>query len=562
MYGWVYARNIEKIPNCEGTLRQWNNSYLFKNLLAKFPEDIVDMQEEDVHCFFDGYIFDKDKLCKTYEEPTWTNVFAKNCRHNIVENDYRGGFSGFVNKEQEQETIGFVDQMGVRTAFYYVSSNQLIISSNINFIVDILNKEKISIHLDETAARYMLSFGSMIDDSTMVKEIKRILPGCKVIFRDGRVIKEQYYRMDNTKRKQDMSEKDAMQLIDDKFRNAIRREFEKDKEYGYRHLVDLSGGLDSRMVCFVAHDMGYTDQVNFTYSRSKYLDFKISEKIAKDLKHDYLFQPLDTCNWMHEIDENVEKGYGLIRYNSLTGGNLFLKTINPDMFGMEHTGMVGDVIISSFYKDEKTAMSMPQFGRHLYAEKMIYDFDDNILKQYRNQELFALYTRGLLNAQGSYFIRQNYFEPTSPFLDVDVVDACLSLPFDYRKKHYIYLKWINDYYPQASEYGWEKWGGVKPKQSHIKYRRFVTAKRLLNIWGCRIFKKACTDSMNPMDYWYNSDASLQNFYDSYFDKYICSSHIPQEMRKELEELYREGTACEKGMVLTVLGAVAKFFERG
>ena len=35
-----------------------------------------------------------------------------------------------------------------------------------------------------------------------------------------------------------MTEDEAIELVDQSFRKAVKREFEKDKEYGYKHLVD------------------------------------------------------------------------------------------------------------------------------------------------------------------------------------------------------------------------------------------------------------------------------------------------------------------------------------
>lgn len=562
MFGWLYARNIESTPKGEGTFIKRENGYFFKNLLNKFPDDIVDHTDRELDCFFDGFIFDKEELCKKYKCDTWQDVFVKNCNGRLIEDDYRGGFSGYAYIKEDNRTVCFVDHMGIRPAFYYQNNDKLVVSSNINWMIEILKKENEVLTINEEAIRYMLTFGSMIDDSTLVSQIKRILPGYKIIFDDNGISKEQYYIFNNLERNEDISEEDAVELIDRSFRNAIRREFEKDIEYGYQHLVDLSGGLDSRMVCMVAHDMGYTDQTNITYCRRGYVDFKISEKIALDLRHDYIFQPLDTCNWMYELDENVKKSYGLIRYNSLTGGNTLLKTLNGSKFGMEHTGMVGDVIPSSFYDSDEIAFGKPEFGRHLYAEQMKYIFDADLLREYPNQEVFALYTRGLLNAQGSYFIRQNYFEPVSPFLDVDFVNTCLSLPFEFRKKHHIYMAWMKTKYPMAVEYGWEKWGGVKPKESHIKYRRFVTLKRLINIYACKILHLDCTDSMNPLDYWYSHDDQQREYYEQCFEKYIDNAVINDTIKGDLNALFVNGNTCEKGMVLTVLSAVNMYFNEG
>lgn len=101
-----------------------------------------------------------------------------------------------------------------------------------------------------------------------------------------------YYELDNTPN-YNQTEDEIIDNINELFRNAVKLEFEKDKEYRYKHIVALSGGLDSRMTTWVAHDMGYTDQLNYTFSQSDYLDETIAKEIARDLEHEWIFKFLD-----------------------------------------------------------------------------------------------------------------------------------------------------------------------------------------------------------------------------------------------------------------------------
>lgn len=48
-----------------------------------------------------------------------------------------------------------------------------------------------------------------------------------------------------------MAVTDLIDMLDEKFRAVVKLEFDKDIEYGYKYLVDLSGGLDSRMTSWV-----------------------------------------------------------------------------------------------------------------------------------------------------------------------------------------------------------------------------------------------------------------------------------------------------------------------
>lgn len=560
MYGWMMGKNVKLLYETDWKEQERKGYRFAAHLLCKFPGDIVNAVSEKQDCFLDGYMGNRDELVRKSGEKNWERTFCQLCSTEAPFESLRGSFGGFVVSRvtAADEITLFTDQMGSKAVYYYQDEERFIAASNLESIAKTLRENRIEYHLDETAVRYMLTYGFMIDDTTFIREVKRVLPGQSVRWKAGAVEKATYYLFDNTKT-ENWTKEEAIERIDASFRQAIRREFEKDREYGYRHLVDLSGGLDSRMVCWVAHELGYTDQLNFTYCRTKYLDHGISEKIAMDLKHEYLYKPLDDAGWMYDIDEMLQRNNGAALYHGITGGKRFLSLLNPEMFGIEHTGMVGDVIPSSFYADEAAAYAPPAFGKHQYSGRLQYTFDPKILDRYPNQEIFALYTRGLLGASSSYLIRQGYFETASAFLDVDFLGDCLKMPFSYRAKHNIYLDWIQKKYPMATEYGWEKWGGVKPKKSHIKYRKAVTAVRLADHFIRGLVGRAEEDNMNPLDYWYGQDPALQKYYQDYFYENIGKVKAGQELINDLEKLFGEGNVSEKGMVLTVLGAVKNFF---
>ena len=145
------------------------------------------------------------------------------------------------------------------------------ISSNYNYMLEVLKYNNISISVNMTAVKYMLTYGYMLENVTFCQEIHRLLPGTKLSVTKDTTSYEivRYYQIDN-ERNINMTEDEAIECIDRSFRKAIEREFEKDIEYGYKHLVDLSGGLDSRMVSWVGDDMGYVEQLNVSYCKEGY----------------------------------------------------------------------------------------------------------------------------------------------------------------------------------------------------------------------------------------------------------------------------------------------------
>lgn len=557
LYGWLAAGNL----NIEwpGVVLQTGECSWYSRLLNKFPQDAVWVSDDEWTCFMDGYVYNKDAFMAASAEGEWQHAFASSLRRDVKAHlqKLRGAFCGCAYDKAHRRMLLYTDQVSNKALYYYVDGERWIVSNSVYFMVQVLRANGVPYHFNCTAARYMLSYGYMIDDSTPVAEIHRLLPGCYAVLEKGRVVVEKYYTI--PVQEVHRSEQEAVEQVDLAFREAVRREFEKDREYGYQHLVDLSGGLDSRMVSWVAHEMGYGDQLNIAYSRAGYLDDRISRQIACDLGHEYLFKPLDDALWLYDIDKRVRQNNGAALYSGITGGGRMLETLNPGRFGIEHTGMLGDVILSSYYQDVNFSRGAPRYGYNQYSARVRYDFDPKLLEQYRTQEEFVISTRGMLGMQSSYMIRQHYVETASPFMDVDFMDTVFSIPFAYRNRHHLYLRWIREKYAGAAEYGWEKWGGVKPKESHLLQRRVRTARRLAKQTLCRILNMENMDSMNPVDAWYTGSADLQRFYKAYFERVIRCGILDGALRDEISLLFGQGNATEKSMALTVLATVEQYF---
>lgn len=556
LHGFLAASQNLKIT-CLGEYRNLGDCVQYSHLLHKFPADQILLSDAEQICFLDGYVYNKEAFLCSEGFGEWPESFAHSFRQERTTHfrKMRGAFCGYVYDKTAKCLTVYTDQVSNKSIYYFCEDDKWMVSDRLEFMVRVLRANGIAHQLHVPAVQYMLTCGYMLDDSTFVSQIRRLLPGHFAELSEKGVTIHRYYELPVGE--EDMSEDEAVERIDSAFRKAVDREFAKDREYGYRHLVDLSGGLDSRMVTWVAHDLGFRDQVNIAYSRQGYLDQRISAQVAGALKHEYLFKPLDDLAWMYDVDEMTCKNNAAALALGMTGGNRLLRELNTADFGIEHTGMVGDAIVSAFYQDKALSSGSPKFGLHQYSDRLHYTFDETILKEYRTQEQFALVTRGLLGAQSSYMIRQNYVEAGSPFLDADFLEAVMAVPFAYRRGHHIYLKWIGEKYPEAADFVWEKWG-VKPKESEIFKRKVRTTGRLAGGYLQKLLGIPAQNSMNPMDYWYQNDKDIRKYLETMYEERIGSSLLPEDVRSDLKMLFAEGNFSEKSQVLTVLSAVTLF----
>ena len=550
-----------------------------RRVVDKFMNDRLFIDNESFVIIVEGVVLNNHQLIDKYSANSWEDCVQEMYLLNgdTFFNEFRGSFSGALYDKEKDKWLVYTDHIGDKQVFYTQTEKGFVFGSEIGFLVETRKLNLLPVTIDETGCYMSLTHGFCIDDKTLVQEVHKLIAGHYYELTKSGLKIRKYHQFDNKPDGQ-MSEKDAIEGIDRLFRTAIKLQFEKDREYGYRHLACLSGGLDSRMTVWVAHQMGYTDQLNITYSQSGYLDFSIAQQIAIDLHHDWLFKPLDGGDCIDMIDKITPITYGSTNYFNLAHGKSMEDLINYEPFGIIHTGQIGDSIIGSFFKENKYNPVF-KIGQAAYSMELIERLSDyQIQEDYKNEEIFCLYTRAFTGANQGLLSFQENSESCSPFIDVDFMEFCYKIPLNLRFSHKIYFDWILQRYPEASEYVWEHTGKkIKPfENKELKYVLLMGKKipaisnpeflrwlkgSILRKLGLR--KKgqkprttvlASKNNMNPVDYWYNTNPYLKEFIDNYWEK---NKHIIPEgqIKEDMTHLYKDCVLYDKLQCLSVLSAM-------
>ena len=536
-----------------------------RQTLNKFLQDKAFSETEDLVVVIEGYLLNKLELFKKYgvtSTAKLVQVLFKELGEQFFKS-FRGCFSGAVFHKEKRKWIVFTNQIGDNPVFYFFEDGLFAAGSQVQYILDFCKEKGIALSFNEECAYQMLTYGFMAGDDTYACQIKRLHGGDYIVASDKGIEVKTYHRFEaHPDRLSGKTELEIIELIDQSFRNAVRVEWETDEEYGYLHLADLSGGLDSRMNLWVAHEMKDRHATVLTYSKQGELDEEISKQIASYWQDELLFKPLDDISFMEDIDDNTELLGGLSLYSGITGGKRLLETLDLSRYGIEHTGMVGDIALGSFYHSEAERTGKNPTGR--YSEKLSDKLSDrikNLPKIYNDYEVFLMYVRGFHGACNSHLIRRNYTEVGSPFLNIDFMQLCFDIPVELRMYHNIYKKWIIAKYPQATQFKWEKLGGKiteSPVRSKIRVMLKRGPKKVLKVIG---IKTKDTHGMNPIDYWLSNNAKMKAYLDDYQKKGIeqWKYLFSQELVHDLNRLYSTGNAWEKSMVLTVLASAKLYF---
>ncbi len=541
---------------CEAYLLQWNT-------LNKYKDDKIFGQDEKYGYVLEGVLLNKKELFDKYHVNSVKSLLQQMYRISgdrfCVE--LHGSFSGGIYDKSKDKWVLFTDQIGTKPLYYYMDGEgRFICGTQLNYVTDTMKLNGITRKADVHGLNCLLTHGYMLDESTVVKNVKRLYPGDYFVWNNSKIHVSNYYIL-NSQKKVLASEQDYIELLDSAFVNAVKRLIEKDEEYGYRSVLDISGGVDSRMIVYTAKRLGCRNAIMISYSQSGGREQKIAQEVANKFEYDFYFKSLDNAKCLYQIDENVHMNNGSAIYDGITGGKDMLELLNSNDFGIEITGLLGDVYEGSMdesYGEEKPFLDYPRFrfSRILSFDNQTYS---NVMNRFDNNELFWFYTRGMLCGMATFQIRQNYVEPMTPFGDTEFMEAYLSIPWEIRVKGKLLVKWLTNKYPEAGRIMYAA-TGITPAEEFTKVGKI---KKIFKFVNQEIHRQLHIMhrgyQMNPYAYWCKLFPEINEFAQEYYNKNI--HRVDEELRGKIEKLMKlENDFEDKSPALTVLSCYKTFLD--
>lgn len=528
---------------------------------GKFKDDELFERDEDNLVIIDGIILNLNDILSSRKSNSLHEYVMQNLgnEETLFFEKFKGPFSGVVFNRTSNQLIAFGNQTGDAPVFIHQDDSRVLISNDLNLIVEYLKLNEIAYSLDLKAIDYVLTFGYMIDDRTLISEIKRLEPGAFFLISDKEVKTEKYFLLNFDEKM--ITFENAIEELDKLFSNAVKRCIQKDAEYGYEnHLMDMSGGFDSRMVNWVAKSLGCAKITNISYSQSFSNENKFASMAANRLGNDFIHKQLDNADFIYDIDRLVDMNYGLSVFCGITGGESLLRALSDKEFGVEHSGQLGDVTIGSYCNTEQHVRVDTSQGR--YSRLLPIDVPNEITRKYKNNEEFLYVNRGFRGILSSHLIRRHYFYTVSPFLDVDFLTFCSGLPMKYKVDHKLYWAWVDLKYPEANRFGSSRARNEKCLKYQVK-RAVRIIERIL-IKKSQVAAKMIPpnrDEMNPFDYWYATNSGIRTFINEYYQNNIYLLNQYREAKLKVEKMFQSSRTMDKIQALTVIAGVRRYFEK-
>jgi len=539
---------------------RFRNHYIQQYITPKFINDKLFFDDADVFICTDGTLLNAKNLCLKFNVQEYNELVRTMYENQGTKfvSEMRGDFSGIIYDKSKGKIHIFTNHIGSKTLYYYLDEKNkiLIYGSGLQVVLNIMRECGYETKLSELSAYFLLTFGYMLKDNTLCTTVKKLLPGTVLSFdlESGTTSTERYYELKNTPYIEDTQE-NILKEMDRRFDEAIEKEYEKDLEYGYRHVATLSGGLDSRMNVTKGKMLGYDNILTITFSQSNYLDERVAKQIASDFGFDFLFFSLDNGNYLKDIESPIIANDGQVFFAGSAHMLAMLKLLDWDHLGLVHTGQIGDLVLGSYLLDRKhSLLSDKMVSKAAYSTKLIDRIPASIFEElsqtYETDEMFAFYERCVNGVFNGYQVIQNHSEFASPFLYVDFLDYVMKVSPEHRFDNALYNKWIENYAPIAMKYSWEK-TGTKINAGHIT-KLMV---RITKIIKRNIFRDGDQISMNPTDYWYNTNPELRKTFETYFKEHIQILGKHSKLQEDTLFLFKNGNTLEKTQALSLLAAV-------
>jgi len=222
-------------------------------------------EDKTVCIVFNGEIYNYRELTHSLKESG--HVFLTNSDTEVIVHLYEEhgvdcvrhliGMFAFALWDSRRRSLMLArDRLGIKPLFYCLDSKRLIFGSEIKAI---LASGMVERRVDIEALHHYLSLNYMPWDRTMVRGVRKLLPGHTAIFKDGKFTETQYWDI-NYDYSATMSEGDYAEGIISLLKKSVKRRLISDVPLGFF----LSGGIDSSTIVALASEL--SDQPLKTFS--------------------------------------------------------------------------------------------------------------------------------------------------------------------------------------------------------------------------------------------------------------------------------------------------------
>jgi|688.fasta_scaffold103714_2 asparagine synthase (glutamine-hydrolysing) len=321
-------------------------------------------------------IKNKKKFGDTLTLTKFWEKFKENCFAK-----FRGMWAIIIYDKKKREVTLCRDRFGIKPLYIYKDNNQIICTSEIRAILNIIKSDELNI---EAVNNYLYLGITNYSTETFFKNISSLKTGivCKIkitskdliFFEDKKIFNKKYKKKIN-------NFNEAVSKYGEKITHSVKNHFESDVEVG----LLLSGGLDSNGILYTAKKLNKKLKTFSIFSNSKYSEEKLIKLSTKNTGNKNFFYRMNDDNDF-KINKIIKVSY-INEYPLLSTSALahykLMKLANKKKIKVLLTGQGADEILLGYRK------FIFFFLKDLLIKKKILSFFKYFLYFLKNSEIFS-----------------------------------------------------------------------------------------------------------------------------------------------------------------------------
>jgi hypothetical protein len=423
-------------------------------------------EDADVLVLFDGNLFNLDEIGlgeHTYAEAVAALYKSEGERFAAR---LRGHFVIALLDKREQVLRVYADPMITKPIFYMHHGGALYFSSELKALMPVGPVPK---HADLRALNNMAFTGFVITLRTVAKEVTELKGGGMLSYniREDRLTVGEYYS--HVYQTLPLSRGEHMERAGAAMLKAFDRVFRHTVNHGRKILITVTGGMDSRSMAAVAcrNFPGAVFGITHRFHDDYEMDY--AQNVCAALGMNQIRVILDGGDKLREtIDAAVVAAESMAHFNDVWRFAATVKDLNPEEFGVMHTGVPGSAAWGTFVKPEmlrnpggsiNDPLTAPTVRRvlrsfglfsHPHATRMFFDVVGDGTNRFEmihedlrevarlgwegprewalERERITVYSRDVRGVRGSFRGIEERMDFSAPFWDLDFFRAAMEMP--------------------------------------------------------------------------------------------------------------------------------------
>ncbi|MBN1044491.1 MULTISPECIES: asparagine synthetase B family protein [unclassified Clostridium] len=393
-----------------------------------------------------------------------------------------GKFIICIHDQNTNETIILNDRYGYFTYYYCVEQDKYSFCNDPNILLKYIKKKQINMD----SVKQFFEFGYMLNNSTLISNIKKMDPGNIIIIKDKKVKFEKYWKWTDVQKNYKITYEEAIEKCGILWIKSVKKILSKHEKF----VLPLSGGLDSRAILAAIDYLGLNKKIYtaYTIGNEKCWDYLIAKEVCKKANIKHKLFHFNESEFLTNDVESIKNDLGSVYCIVSLPQKAKYLTKYPFL-----DGFAGDAVLGGSLLNKECINNIEMYEEHCKKYlgssgivdksviKNIGSFELELKKysDYNSYDYFFLNNSRVRNFTMSGTLQNGTsFNNIFPFFDNALIDFIYSLPHEWRVNSKLYKDMLVKFFPKFYiDIPWQK-TGIAIKKMDIGKKIILNNRRI------------------------------------------------------------------------------------